>query len=84
MGQSRSVSVALSYIMKQEGKSDEEALEAIQQVRKDAKPIAAFREQLKLYFQLNYQIDPQHPEVKALRHSKTRIPRSRSKPDLNE
>ncbi len=48
-GQSRSVTVALSYIMKKEGVSDQEALAAFRAIRSDAKPINAFQEQLALF-----------------------------------
>ena len=83
-GQSRSVTVALSYIMKKDGLSDEEALEAFRKIRSDAKPIAAFQKQLALYHKLEYNVDPEHPEVKTLRRSATRIPRTRSGPGFDD
>lgn len=48
-GQSRSVSVACSYIMKKEGISEKDALEKMRVLRKDAKPIDAFAQQLALF-----------------------------------
>ena len=79
-GQSRSVSVALSYIMKREGVSDTEALAALRAHRSDAKPIAAFQEQLALFHRMQYRVDDAHPEVQRLRRSTSKIPVIRSKP----
>jgi protein-tyrosine phosphatase len=83
-GQSRSVTVALSFIMKQEGVSETDALEAMRVKRSDAKPIGAFLKQLELYHQLGYVVDSDHPEVKKLRRSTSRIPRVRSNPDITK
>jgi protein-tyrosine phosphatase len=79
-GQSRSVSVALSYIMAREGVSDTEALAALRAHRSDAKPIAAFQEQLALFHRMQCRVDDAHPEVQKLRRSTNKIPLARSKP----
>ena len=80
LGQSRSVTVACSYIMKQEGISEVEALARIREHRKDAKPIDAFQAQLSLFHKLRYNVDPDHPEVKSLKRSKSKVPIVRSSP----
>jgi protein-tyrosine phosphatase len=80
MGQSRSVTVAVSYIMQKEGISEKEALERVRQFRPDAKPIDAFLKQLELYHRLECKVDSTHPEVQALGRSTNSIPSQRSSP----
>ncbi len=79
-GQSRSVTVALSFIMSQQGVTDEEALAALRAHRSDAKPIAAFQQQLALFHRMQCRVDGSHPEVQLLRRSSSKIPLVRSTP----
>lgn len=82
MGQSRSVTVAMSYMMRKEEISEEEALRRVREHRPDAKPIDAFLKQLALYGRLKCVVDHTHPEVATLRDSTHAIPRSRSSPNM--
>jgi hypothetical protein len=84
MGQSRSVSMVVSYMMRKEHITEEEALARIREQRSDAKPIDAFLKQLALYHRLGCAIDAEHPDVRELRKSTHAIPRTRSDPNVGD
>eukprot|EP01097_Dermamoeba_algensis_P011527 TRINITY_DN8951_c0_g1_i1.p1 TRINITY_DN8951_c0_g1~~TRINITY_DN8951_c0_g1_i1.p1 ORF type:complete len:322 (-),score=82.49 TRINITY_DN8951_c0_g1_i1:78-1001(-) len=60
-GISRSASVVLSYVMKEEGLTYTEALEKVKAKREVICPNPGFQIQLSLFYDMNYALDPSHP-----------------------
>ncbi|KAI8968317.1 protein-tyrosine phosphatase-like protein [Mycotypha africana] len=63
-GVSRSPTILAACLMKSKKINRDEALDIIQRKRASIAPNAGFMEQLSLYYDLNYEVDPKHAEYR--------------------
>lgn len=70
-GVSRSAAVIVAYLMKIESLSVKDALSSLREVSSKVCPNKGFMEQLQMFEEMGYKIDPMHPVYKSFKASRT-------------